>query len=214
MSSQSSVSSLSSIGTILKHSQQMKKGFKPPNLQPGDYVERIPESRAASLAKGALKTACKLYSLASVNVQASDLVAKFKVWYEQTGKKIVILDPKAHADDEFAVNMEDARVHLGMVWRNNKKESILFLNPRCLQFQQQVRFHSFQGDTQCNIQTFMSLFTSTLQFEFWNPKIVYYPSCIGSRSSFLKMAHGERMFPTTRCESTLMMKLIRTLPPT
>ena len=86
---------------------QLEAGYTPPNLSRDDFITPIEPKRAQELATSAFHFSLKIAAFLSLDQKASDLKEKVEKWYQASGYKYVLLDPKAKpCDDEMSMTSE------------------------------------------------------------------------------------------------------------
>ena len=92
-------------GTQLKHMNQLNEGYTPPKLSNDNFITPIKPQRAQELAKSAFHFSLRIAAFFSLDIKSSDLKDKVETWYQASGYKYVLLDPKAQPcpddDEEF-----------------------------------------------------------------------------------------------------------------
>ena len=86
---------------------QLKEGYTPPKLSKDNFITPILPKRAHDLATSAFHFSMKIAAMLSLDHKGSDLKEKVLKWYQDSGIKYVMLDPKAKPGlDEMSMNDE------------------------------------------------------------------------------------------------------------
>jgi len=84
---------------------QLKEGYTPPNLSEDNFIKPIKPKRAQDLATHALHFSMRIAAMLSLDHKGTDLKQRVQTWYQASGYKYVMLDPKANPClDEMSMN--------------------------------------------------------------------------------------------------------------